>query len=159
MQLTVNKERVIADIIIITIIIIIIFIFILIIIFYNLPSTKKGWLLTLSGSTESVKPCVKAFIGLTGETRAGSVFCNPNRTMDGSEFFTPTEIKIYKNKFTGTGQHTYIWPIRRSLNANSDFRFIVQPTPPGKERHWTIGRSSNWVILSKAAPSIINYYY
>ena len=93
MQLTVNKERVIADIIIITIIIIIIFIFILIIIFYNLPSTKKGWLLTLSGSTESVKPCVKAFIGLTGETRDGSVFCNPNRTMDGSEFFTPTEIQ------------------------------------------------------------------
>ena len=80
MQLTVNKERVVADIIIITIIIII-FIFILNIIFYNLPSTKKGWLLTLSGSTESVKPCVKAFIGLTGEARYGSEFCSPIRTI------------------------------------------------------------------------------
>ena len=52
-----------------------IIIFILIIIFYNSPSTKKGWLLTLSGSTESVKPCVKAFIGLTGEKRDGHEFC------------------------------------------------------------------------------------
>ena len=37
------------------------------------PLTKKGWLLPLSGLTESVKPWVKAFIGLT-EEKTGCFF-------------------------------------------------------------------------------------
>ena len=43
---------------------------------YHLPLTKKGWLLPLSGLTESVKPWVNAFIGLAERKRKICSYCD-----------------------------------------------------------------------------------
>ena len=74
------------------------------------PLTKKGWLLPLSGLTESVKPWVNAFIGLA----------------EGKGRFVLTVI-VYRDQEAVIIRLTTLWrPVRGGLNIDNDVRICFR---------------------------------